>query len=355
MRHNLGAHAGAGFPKIKDGAGGIVTQRVSQAELQNELVTQNIRAIKELAAPGPASDNQRQQAEAHVRQISGLLAAGPVEPAQARQWVKLLRNGDWAALPAAPARPAVVAITPAPTEPPPAPSPAPPVVDPAERARLRGEITALRSELCRIQAQLRRFNATIQMDQGQRDEWEKRVNDAYENSLDRVKEALAEFTVSFPEEKLTERLESLTDPVERAKLKRGLRLVQRLKEAYTLKDFSAWAAHEDYGRDEMLEGVGIIAEVLEVEEKVKDYLGKRWGLKRFFAYQEAASELITSTFDVTSEVVAWRRLNQLNRNSEDFLVATQKSGERIRKVIAGIHEREVRLGLDPGATKELCP
>ncbi|MBI3885973.1 MAG: hypothetical protein HY302_09635 [Opitutae bacterium] len=132
-------------------------------------------------------------------------------------------------------------------------------------------------------------------------------------------------------------------------------MVQHLKESYMLKDFAAWAEHEDSGKAEVLEGIGLIVDTFEVEEKIKDYLGKRWGLKRVIAFQEAASDLVTSAYDVTAEVVAWRRLKQLNQNSEDFLVATQRSGERLRRLVAGIHEREVRLGLDPGSSKEPCP
>lgn len=328
--------------------------RVTQVELQNELVTQNTRAIAALAqassAPGPKGETQRAQAQEHIRQIQGLLASDAPPPAQARQWVKLLRNGDWASLPASKTRPQTVATAPAPT-----PATAQPVVDPAERARIRDEITQLRTELCRAQTQLRRFSATIQSDQAQRDEWVKVTNDAYESALARAKEKLAEFSVDFPEEKLNERLEKLTDPAERAKVERALRLVQHLKESYKLKDFASWAEQENYGRKEVLEGIGIIVDIIGVEDAIKDYLRKRWGLKHAIAFQEAGSDLVVSAYDVTAEVVAWRRLKQLNQNSDDFLKAVEKSGERVRAVVAGIHEREVRLGLDPGATRNPCP
>lgn len=328
--------------------------RVTQVELQNELVTQNTRAIAALAqassAPGPKGETQRAHAQEHIRQIQGLLASDAPPPPQARQWVKLLRNGDWASLPASKTRPQTVATAPAPT-----PATAQPVVDPAERARIRDEITQLRTELCRAQTQLRRFSATIQSDQAQRDEWVKVTNDAYESALARAKEKLAEFSVDFPEDKLNDRLEKLTDPAERAKVERALRLVQHLKESYKLKDFASWAEQENYGRKEVLEGIGIIVDIIGVEDAIKDYLRKRWGLKHVIAFQEAASDLVVSAYDVTAEVVAWRRLNQLNQNSDDFLKAVEKSGERVRAVVAGIHEREVRLGLDPGATRNPCP
>lgn len=340
---------------------------VAEIELQSEALMQARQNIAELgrtqqALRQPATDElraqleaQRAQAEERLRKLQALLAAQSREPAQTRQYVALLRNGDWGALPA-PAPRQIVATTPGPVA---APAPAAPVaprieVDPEERARIRGEITQLRTELCRVQVQLRRFNATIQMDQGQRAEWEKVTNDAYESALDRAKEKLADFSVDFPEEKLNDRLEKLTDPAERAKVEQALRMVQHLKEAYKVKDFSKWAEHEEYTRTEVIEGIKIIVDVFEVEDKIKDYLSKRWGLKRVIAFQEAASDLVTSAYDVTAEIVAWRRLNQLNRNSEDFLRAVESTAKRQREVMEGIRQREIRLGLDPGSTKEPC-
>ena len=342
-------------------------ERVAAVELQGELVAQTTREVIGLSllapAPGPAGETQRantfehlsqvygetQRAkiQEHLRQLEGLYTAEPPPPAQARQIVQLLRNGDWGSLPKP--RTAAVAAAPAPT-----PAPVPPVADPVERARIRGEITELRTELCRIEKQLRRFSATIQMDQAQRDEWEKVTNDAYESALDRVKEELADFSVSFPEDKLNERLEKLTDPAERAKLERALRLVQHLKEAYSLKDFAAWAEHEDYGPKEVLEGIAMITDLLGVDDKIKDYLDKRWGFGRVLAFKDTAQDLVTSAYDVTAEVVAWRRLHQLNQNSENYRLAVAKSGQRIRDVMEGIRQREIRLGLDPGSTKEPC-
>ncbi len=326
---------------------------VDAALLQSEVLLQtrqNIdlmeRAQKVLRQTG-APDLARAEAldrwnrgQENLRQLQTV----PESPLPARQVVQLLRSGEW--------KPPPKSIATAPVVPATKP---PPAVEPAERIRLRGEITQLRTELCRIQTQLRRFNATIQMDQDQRAEWEKVTNDAYESALKRAQEKFEEFSVDFPGDILKEKLETVTDPAERAKIERALRLVDRFKDAYTTRDFSEWAAKEEFTREEVIEGIKQIVEICEVEERIKDYLGKKWGLQRAIAYYEAGDDLLTSAYDVTAEVVAWRRLQQLNRNSDGFLKATEASGRRLRELIAAIHEREVRLGLDPGSTKEPCP
>ena len=99
----------------------------------------------------------------------------------------------------------------------------------------------------------------------------------------------------------------------------------------------------------------MIATIIGVDDKIKNYLVKRWGLGRVLAYKDAAEDLITSAYDVTAEVVSWQRLSQLNRNSDAFLKAVEKLGRHQRAVMEQIHEREIRLGLKPGETKDLCP
>jgi hypothetical protein len=339
---------------------------VTDIQLETEALLRSHQAIADLVkvrqGVGPA-DLTRADAEDHVRKLQGLLVPGQRAPEEARQYVKLLRNGDWAALPApvASSTPYKPAAPVAPVAPSPGPriatvTAAPPAPAPTsdEKVAIRGEITALRSELCRVNAQLRRFNATIQQDQAMRAEWEIRVNEAYESALSAAKSKLADFSLDFPDEKLDERLGKITDPAERAKYERARAMLVHLREAYRVGDFANWAEHEQYTRTEVIEGMKIIVEIFDVEAKIKEQLAKRWGLKRVIAFQEAASDLVTAAFDVTSEVVAWRRLNQLNRNSDDYLRAVEAMSRRQREVMEGIRQREIRLGLDQGSTKEPC-
>lgn len=337
---------------------------VDQAILQNELALQSRQSIDALAqakaelqqAGADANlqalaNTKKNQAEERLSQIRDLLGQGAQPVEATRQVVKLLRNGDWGLIP----KPRTVAAN-APVATPPTTTDATPAsaIDPEERARIRNEITQLRTELCRIQQQLRRLNASIQSDQDQRAEWEKVTDEAYNSALDRAKEKLQELSVDFPTDILEDKLSKVTDPAERAKIQQTLRFLKRLKDTYAFKDFASWADQEKMSRAEVMAGIKQLADLCEVEDRIKDYLEKKWGLKKFFAFRDAAQDLITSTYDVTAEVLAWRRLKQLNQNSDDFLKATEASGRRIRELIGAIHEREVRLGLDPGSTKEPC-
>ena len=323
---------------------------VFQAELQTETIRQTKQALDTLRSGDP---QQKEQATQKLQQIRSIITAPSPSSAQVHTWVKLLRNGT-----------GVTNVAQVPQ-----PAPEKPIATPvqgprkdnieeitaSEKEHILGEITDLRRDLCRIQTQLRRFNATIQADQAQRGEWEKTVDDAYNRALDRAKDKLSDFSIDFPEGILQDRLDSIIDPVEREKFERALRMVQHLKEAYKVRDFSEWASNEKYSRKEIIDGIKMIATIIGVDDKIKNYLIKRWGLGRVLAYKDAAEDLITSAYDVTAEVVSWQRLSQLNRNSDAFLKAVEKLGRHQRAVMEQIHEREIRLGLKPGETKDLCP
>lgn len=340
----------SGFPPLPEVP--QVPEPAAFAAFQSQSLAQSREAIAGLQQA--KTEAERKPFEDKLRNLQGLMAQGQRNPASASQLLVQLQTGTAGTIaPPITASPATPPIA--------APAPAKPAsaVPPEERARLRNEITQLRSELCRVQAQLRRFNATIQMDQAQRAEWEKITNEAYERALEEVKDALMDelkdLSMDLPKGYLEDKLAKAATPADKERIQRSLRLVQRLKESYELKDFSVWASYEDYTREEMIEGAKMVAEITGLDEWIKDKLVKKWGLGRVLAFGEAAQDIVASAYDVTSEVLAWRRLSQLNRNSDAFLKSVEATSKRMQAIMEGIHARELRLGLPPGASKAPCP
>ena len=364
----------SGFPAMAEVP--QVPDPTAYAAFQSQALGQSREAIAALQQA--KTPEARQPIEQKLKTLQDLMAQGQQNPTLAPKLSVELKQGimggtyaapvvvqQGTASPSAPpvALPsgnAVVAPGPAPARPAPAPAPQPPpAVSPAERARILNELAGLRGELCRIQAQLKRFSATIQGDQAQRAEWEHVTNEAYDHALDQVKDAISDelkdLSMELPKGYLEEKLAKASTREEQERIKRSLRLVQHLKESYDLKDFSVWASYDDYGREEIIEGAKMIAELTGLDEWIKDKLVKKWGLGRVLAFKSAAEDLVAASYDVTSEVLAWRRLNQLNRNSEAFLRAVEATTKRMKTVMEGIHARELKLGLAPGATKSDCP
>ncbi len=348
------------------------------AVFQGEALAQSKDAIAGLKQA--ATDAERQPWQQKLQKLQELMAQGQQNPALAPKLAVELRQGIMGSTYAAPVVASQASGAPAPSAPPvamPAPSGRPPVaqpparpqpavqpaarpaVPPEERARILAEISQLRKELCRIQANLRKFNATIQSDQAQRAEWEQVTNEAYQRAVDEVKsrieDELKDLSTSLPEGYFDDKLAKAASDAEKKRLEASKRLVQHLKESYALQDFSSWASYEDYGRDEILEGARMVGELTGLDEWLKNKLVKKWGLGRVLAFGEAAQDIVASAYDVTSEILAWRRLNQLNRNSAAFLKAVEAASKRMKTVMEGIHEREVKLGLPPGASREVCP
>jgi len=334
----------AGLPAL--GQVPAVPEPTLFAAFQSQALAQSRETIAGLQQVPAGSD--RAPLEQKLRNLKELMAQGQRNPASAPQLLTQLKPGGLGTL-----SPGTAAAAP----PKPAPA-AKPAMATEERARILRELGQLRNELCRAQASLRRFNATIQSDQAQRAEWERVTNEAYQRALDEVKDALMDelkdLSMDLPKGYLEDKLAQAATPEDRKRIERSLRLVQRLKESYDLKDFSVWASYEDYSREEMIEGAKMVAELTGLDAWIKDKLVKKWGLGRVLAFGEAAQDIVASAYDVTSEVLAWRRLNQLNRNSESFLKAVEATSKRMKTVMEGIHARELKLGLPPGATQGDC-
>jgi hypothetical protein len=321
---------------------------LQQAKVKAQQASQNPGA--DSAAALAQAEAERQAWEQKLRDLKNLMAQGQQHPASAPQLLVQLHPGSMGTLQP---MPTVAGTHPA------SPSAPVPALSPEDRTRILNELDQLRNELCRIQHQLRKFNTTIQADQTQRAEWEGVTNEAYQHAIDEVKNTLADelkdLSMDLPKGYLEDKLAKAATKEDQERIKRSLRLVQHLKESYELKDFSVWASYDDYSRDEIIEGAKMVAELTGADEWLKNWLIKRWGLGRVMAFGETAQDIVASAYDVTSEVLAWRRLNQLNRNSDAFLKAVAALSKRMKAVMDGIHEREVKLGLPPGSTKGNCP
>ncbi|HWQ09085.1 MAG TPA: hypothetical protein VN436_08260, partial [Holophaga sp.] len=310
----------------------IAALRQAQSPAERQPIEQKLKTLQDLMAQGQQNPTLAPKLAVQLKQgIMGSTYAAPVVASQATPAV----DAPPVVLPAGGqvvSRPSPVPVRPAPQT---APQPAP-ALSPAERARILNEIGQLRGELCRIQAQLRKFSATIQSDQAQRAEWENVTNQAYDHALGEVKDAISDelkdLSMDLPKGYFEEKLAKASTKEEKARLQGAIRLVQHLKESYELKDFSVWASYDDYSRDEIIEGAKMVAEITGLDEWVKEKLVKKWGLGRVMAFGEAAQDVVASAYDVTSEVLAWRRLNQLNRNSEAFLKAVEASRKRMQTV-----------------------
>lgn len=228
---------------------------------------------------------------------------------------------------------------------------------PEDRQRILAETTSLRSELCRIRTQLKKLDANIQSDQALRAGWEQEVDGAYNRAWDRLKDVidLAAGDVAGNWNDAVGKGERTA--AERAKIAKAGQVLKTLQGARSFQDFAEWASKEEVDADYVREGLSQIYDLVGGDEVLRKMLRRTLGTpiaKGAKDYYDAGKALVDTAFDLTAEGFAWAGMRQLNRNTDSFRAAVKALAARQAKVLAAIHERELKLGLPAGATQDGC-
>lgn len=189
------------------------------------------------------------------------------------------------------------------------------------REELARELAMLRFKLNVLKSSLSRLNRAIQMDQGQFAEWEKETQDAVDRSKEQLKEAIADRVegkfFDYAKTYYADAPEKL-DAVEHVEV--------LLKE----NDVYDWAEKGGKSWEQFGEGLSLLGDKLPITENAKDVL---W----------ASKNMIDSAFEISTELVSWRRISQLKKNSDAYLAAVNQSGEQMRRIVTRIRDVEDSL------------
>lgn len=197
------------------------------------------------------------------------------------------------------------------------------------REELAQELAGLRFRLDVLKNSLLRLNRSVQMDQGQFAEWEKETQDAVDRSDERLKKAIEDGI----EGRFFDYAEGYYDQAPE-KLKAVKQTEVLLKEG----NVHDWADKGEKTWDQVGEGLALLGDTLPISKGAKDVL---W----------ASKNTIDSAFDIATELVSWRRISHLQKNSDAYLVAVSQSGEQMKQIVGRIREVEDRLASGSYATK----
>lgn len=167
------------------------------------------------------------------------------------------------------------------------------------------------------------------MDQGQFTEWEKETQDAVDRSDERLKKAIADKI----EGKFFDYAESYYD-----KSPEKLKALKRVELLLNEGNVYDWADKGEQTWGQVGEGFALLAENLPLSKGAKEVL---W----------ASKNTIDSAFDIATELVSWRRISQLQKNSDDYLAAVKKSGEQMKQIVGRIRGIEENLASGTYATE----
>jgi hypothetical protein len=125
-------------------------------------------------------------------------------------------------------------------------------------------------------------------------------------------------------------------------------VVDRVSDAKKVVDAVDYATSNPGDLEKSLKGVFSLVTTTLGDPKVQKALKVGGGYAAGAGY---AQSIVESSLDITTEVVAWKRINQLNRNSEGYLKAVNRMKEKMEKTVEKIQalEEGKQAGPTPGA------
>ncbi len=211
------------------------------------------------------------------------------------------------------------------------------------RQQLLTELAVRRAQLESLESTILRLNRTIQLNQQQFAVWQ----DEAQAGLDRVKGRIFDLWTQGMFDSFVESKEEAFDALkEEGKLTvsdkeqwRRLKLAKNLK---SFDDFRKWVM-EDKGNWEVVEeGARQLVDHLPLEAEAMSYV-------------RCGKDLIDNLYDFTDLTVTWNYVQQLDHNSNQFLVAVRQNGERMKAIVERIQQIQRQLNSTPEGPPAASP
>ncbi len=200
------------------------------------------------------------------------------------------------------------------------------------RDELLTELAQRRTELANLRQSILRLNHSIQMDQKQFAEWQAEAEAGYDRVVNRVLSLptkLAMDTFMEMNDVRFERAENMKVLTEKGLQQK--RMLERATELRSFDDFQKWIL-EDKSNPEMYDEAvrQLISDLPFFSPEVK-------------SYANCAEDLIDNAYDYVDLVSTWNNVQQLDRNSNQFLTAVHGNGERMKSLMTRIQQIEAQL------------
>lgn len=203
------------------------------------------------------------------------------------------------------------------------------------RQELLTELAQRRTELENLRRTILRLNRSIQMDQKQFEMWQAEAEAGHERVVNRV--------FSLPTKLALDSLIELKEAQFATKEEKGLltaadekqmRMLDRAKDLKTFDDFQKWVLEEKSDDEMYEEGMRQLIAMLPFGPEVQ-------------SYANAAEDLIDNAYDLVDLVNTWDNVQQLDHNSDRFLLGVKGNGERMKSLVTRIRQIESQLNGTP--------
>lgn len=213
-----------------------------------------------------------------------------------------------------------------------------------------------------LQETLRRLDRTMLTLKAEREQWERATDQAMENAWKRGRSMLIDETIGALGKRLTRQLDdaneeirravdmlaSETDPARRERLHAAIKLIgkhrgeirrakdvmlKRVAEAHKIYDAADWATGQSDDLEKSLRTVHNMVKMTLDDPAVQKAL-KMSGVPGAVAkYGESIAD---SAYDITTEIISWKRINQINLTTDAYLAAVGHLSEKMEGVVRKI-------------------
>jgi len=209
-------------------------------------------------------------------------------------------------------------------------APCPPGVEKLvpSRQQLETELAVRRAQMESLRNTILRMDRSVQLDQQQFAVWQDEASAAITRLNGRIWDLPTKLAFdSFIDSEKDYFKEMPMSDVERADKLRKLNLVKNVKD---FDDFRKWAL-EDKSDWEMIDGgIRSLIDSLPLEAEPLSYV-------------HCAEDLIDNAYDLTDFIATWNNVQQLDRNSDQFLHAVRLNGQRMTALVQRIQTIQSQL------------
>jgi hypothetical protein len=213
-------------------------------------------------------------------------------------------------------------------------TPCPPAVQKLvpSRQQLVMELAVRRAQMESLRNTILRMDRSVQLDQQQFAVWQDEASAA----IDRLKGRIWDQSTKFAFDNLIaseeEHIEELPiSPAERVDKLRKLKLVENIGD---FDDFQQWALDNKGDWETIDGGIRSLVDSLPLADESLYYV-------------HCAEDLIDNAYDLTDFVSTWNNVQQLDRNSDQFLRAVRLNGQRMTALVQRILTIQTQLKAMP--------
>ena len=264
-------------------------EKISSAQNLKQRSDDNLQYLKELLTYYRNNSNYSQKVIAELRNLD------PSQPAA----VKLLRMDQSALIQKAPS------------------------IDEAipKREKLLGELKELQLALSRTRMALMRLNRSVQADSVLFKEWQDQAEKSIDNAQERAQ--------NFIKDNLSNELFNLLK-WKSLNMPKRVKEIERFEELISVKEFADWAQIDKHSWEDIGEGLVSASQNLPLSAGVQTVV-------------TSMQSIIDSGYDITAWFISWRRIQQLEKNSDAYLLAVQKISKQMNSIVSRIKDIESQL------------